>query len=232
MELVVTRTDDGSDTVFRPDLNQHYHSTFGAVQETQQIFIENGFLHAISKQKAGGSSIAEPLHILEIGFGTGLNALMTLIEAEKRKISLHYTSVEPYPLDETCWKLLNYPQLPGSAKYSWLFSELHQAAWHTPVTLSPQFVLHKVRERVEQFQLDPGIFDLVYFDAFGPDAQPELWTEEIFSKVGMAMAPGAILVTYSVKGTVVRALRAAGFITEKLPGPPGKRHVLLATKSS
>ncbi|MEI6681902.1 MAG: tRNA (5-methylaminomethyl-2-thiouridine)(34)-methyltransferase MnmD [Bacteroidota bacterium] len=230
MELVVTRTADGSDTVFRPDLNQHYHSTFGAVQETRQIFIENGFLHSISKKQPGNRSSSEILHILEIGFGTGLNALMTLIEAEKRKINLHYTSVEPYPLDETCWMVLNYPDLPGSADYSRQFSELHQAAWNRPVNLTPKFILHKVREKIEHFQPDFGTFDLVYFDAFGPDAQPELWTEEIFRNVGMGMAPGAVLVTYSVKGTVVRALRAAGFTTEKLPGPPGKRHILRATK--
>jgi len=230
MELVVTRTDDGSDTVFRPDLNQHYHSTFGAVQETQQIFIENGFLHAISKQQDGSHDGSEPVHILEIGFGTGLNALMTLIEAEKRNINIDYTSVEPYPLDETCWKLLNYPQLPGSASYSGQFSDLHRAGWNLPVTLTPTFNLHKVMDSVEHFQPECGKFGMVYFDAFGPDAQPELWTEEIFRKICMSMSPGAILVTYSVKGTVVRALRAAGFSTEKLPGPPGKRHILRATK--
>jgi tRNA U34 5-methylaminomethyl-2-thiouridine-forming methyltransferase MnmC len=226
--LEVTKTADGSDTIFRRDLNQHYHSTFGAIQESQHIFIENGLRYILGKRDICTDNEAFSLNILEIGFGTGLNALLTLIESEKQGIRIHYTTVESLPLEEIFWRSLNYPHLAGD--YSESFANIHRAPWDVPVELSPGFTLHKVFNKIEDFHSSSIKFDLVFFDAFGPDAQPELWTEEIFRNIGSQMADGGILVTYSVKGTVVRALRSSGFLTTKLPGPPGKRHILRAIK--
>ncbi len=251
-DLQITQTDDGSDTLYNENLNQHYHSTFGAVQESRHIFIESGLKYAfaarselpghvelpaseleIAPSSSGSKSwlLTSPLRILEIGFGTGLNALMTLLEIEQLGIITYYTAIEAFPLEEHSWISLNYPHLFGPVDYSGIFGKLHLAAWNKPEEVSPRFRIHKVHSSLESYSFSPGEFDLVYFDAFSPDAQPELWTEQTFHKLGNAMKPGGILVTYSVKGTVVRAIRSAGFTTEKIGGPPGKRHILRAIKS-
>jgi len=230
MVLEVIRTADGSDTLFQRDLNQHYHSTFGAIQESRHIFIENGFKHAIKEMHPGTGNMAEILSILEIGFGTGLNALLTQAGAEKHGVRVHYTALELFPLKKTYWEALNYPYLAGECDYSQVFPKLHSAKWDKPQEISPHFMLHKVHDTLEAFLPAAGTFDLVYFDAFGPDAQPELWTADIFRTLCKGMSARGILVTYSVKGTVVRALRSAGFRAEKLAGPPGKRHILRAVK--
>ena len=226
MNLEVIRTSDGSDTLFHRELNQHYHSTFGAVQESRHIFMEAGFLHVLGKLQPGAGNAGSTVNILEVGFGTGLNALMTLFEAEKQGASVHYTAIEAFPLTETSWRGLNYPHHFGPLDYSQVYEQLHLASWNETVEISSRFRLHKVECTLQSYQAPGKIFDLVYFDAFGPDAQPELWTEQIFHDLFNMMKPGGILVTYSVKGIVVRALKAAGFTIEKLPGPPGKRHIL------
>ena len=200
------------------------------MQESQHIFIENGFLHIIEKFNSGIGNGAEFLNILEIGFGTGLNALMTLAAAEKHGINICYTAIEPFPLEESCWQALNYRHLFGPGDYSNIFAKLHHANWNKSMEISPYFTLHKIQSTLEVYFPANDVFDLVYFDVFSPDAQPELWTEQIFGKLCHGLSSGGILVTYSVKGMVVRALRAAGFRTEKLPGPPGKRHILRAVK--
>lgn len=145
-------------------------------------------------------------------------------------MSVYYTAIEAFPLEEVYWRELNYPTLADAADRSELFAKIHMAAWNEPVKLTPQFTLHKINGTIEAHVPPGGFYNLVYFDAFGPDAQPELWTEPVFRNLGMGISPGGILVTYSVKGIVVRALHAAGFDTEKLPGPPGKRHILRAIK--
>ncbi len=231
MEPAIIRTADGSDTLFCRELNQHYHSTFGAVQESQHIYIETGFLYMMEKFQLKSGHGEKFIKILEIGFGTGLNALLTQAEAEKQGIRVHYTAVEPFPLDEHCWRALNYTHLPGSIDHPQTFADLHLSSWNKPAEISPHFLLHKIHGTMEAFSPESGVFGLIYFDAFSPDAQPELWTEQVFEKLGNALHPGGNLVTYSVKGTVVRALRKAGFKVEKLPGPPGKRHILRALKS-
>jgi tRNA U34 5-methylaminomethyl-2-thiouridine-forming methyltransferase MnmC len=228
--LQIIRTEDGSDTLFHRELNQHYHSVFGAVQESRHIFIETGLFPAIDKFPQGNRDETDCLNILEIGFGTGLNALLTLVEAEKRVTRIHYTTIEAFPLEEIFWQTLNYPLFSGSPDYSKVFAHLHKAGWNQTEEISPFFTLHKIHGTLEAFQPPARVFNLVYFDAFGPETQPELWTEQIFRKIYQGLAQDGILVTYSVKGTVVRALKAAGFLNEKLPGPPGKRHILRATK--
>jgi tRNA U34 5-methylaminomethyl-2-thiouridine-forming methyltransferase MnmC len=227
-EIVVTS--DGSHTLYNSDLKQHYHSTFGAVQESQHIFINTGFFHTLEKINTATGKIPNSLHILEIGFGTGLNALITLAEAEKHGIRVAYTAIEAFPLDEYCWSLLNYPRLFGSADQCRIFSKLHLSSWNEPEEITSFFELRKMHITLQEYVPERGFFDLVYFDAFGPDAQPELWTEVIFRKIHHGLKVSGMLVTYSVKGDIVRTFRAAGFLTEKLSGPPGKRHILRAIK--
>jgi tRNA U34 5-methylaminomethyl-2-thiouridine-forming methyltransferase MnmC len=229
--MKVVTTDDGSDTLFRSDLNEHYHSTFGAVQESQHIFIEQGFLHAIGNFSRGGEGGEIFINIFEVGFGTGLNALLTQAEAEKHGIKVQYTAIEAFPLAEKYWQSLNYPYLTGSADFGKVYASLHLARWNQPVNISGHFTLLKIHGTLATYFPPPCSSDLIYFDAFGPDVQPELWSGPIFQNLFNGLSPGGFLVTYSVKGTVVRALRAAGFITEKIAGPPGKRHILRARKS-
>jgi len=225
--LVIIKSKDGSHTLFVPELNEHYHSTFGAIQESNFIFIEAG-LHQLTQFNS--FPCEEPLRILEIGFGTGLNALLTQIEAEKLGQPVYYTSIEAFPLPPETWSALNYPHQFCSLDYSSVFHHLHTAEWNKAEPVSSHFTLHKIHCTLEDFLPESNFFSLVYFDAFGPDVQPELWTQDIFQRVSDSMIPGGVLVTYSVKGIVVRALRSAGFRIEKLPGPPGKRHILRATK--
>ncbi|MGA3014459.1 MAG: tRNA (5-methylaminomethyl-2-thiouridine)(34)-methyltransferase MnmD [Bacteroidales bacterium] len=212
-------TKDGSSTLFIPELNEHYHSIHGAVQESMHIFIQNGYsqIHASS------------IRIFEAGFGTGLNTYLTMLTAEQERKTVHYTSVEKYPLGENVVKLLNYTE-KADVKKAKVFQALHDAQWDIDVNISDHFTLFKMRGDLKDLKLQDSIYDLVYFDAFGPDVQPDLWTEEIFTVLFRSMKKNACLVTYSVKGSVKRALKTAGFILEKLPGPPGKREITRATK--
>jgi len=224
----IIQTSDGSDTILNHDLNQHYHSVHGAVQESQHIFIEAGFRAAAGTFFHDGCDDRSALRIFEMGFGTGLNALLTLREAEKSGIRVHYTAIEAWPLEEQFWAALNYPQLPGFADMSTDFARIHTAGWNMPVKITDRFTLFKIHGHLEDYQPEAGSFRLVYFDAFDPEAQPELWTDTVFVRCFRSLVKGGIFVTYSVKGRIVRSMKAAGFVTEKLPGPPGKRHILRA----
>ncbi len=231
MNLQVVVTQDGSHTIFSPEVNQHYHSTFGAIRESQHIFIQAGFLHALKHAENPKKDRSAGFRILEVGFGTGLNALLTQAEAEKNGIPVHYLALEAFPLGKDLWKTLNYTDFDGYTDLKQVYENLHLAAWNQPIEISPCFVLHKSAVTLEQFLPSSGAaFDLVYFDAFDPEAQPELWTADIFRMLFNELAAGGSLLTYSVKGTIVRAMQSAGFSTEKLPGPPGKRHILRAVK--
>lgn len=210
------QTADGSSTLFLPEMNEHYHSVNGAIQESRHIFINAG-LRQIEKRD---------LRIMEIGFGTGLNAFLTLLEAEAvegRRVDYH--SVELYPLDMELIRSLNYAEMVAPEK-SDLFMAMHKAAWNEPVELTPRFTLHKIEGDSNTCAL-PSAVDLIYFDAFAPDKQPEMWNPEIFSKLYAHTAQGGLIVTYCAKGEVRRRMQAAGFSMERLPGPPGKRHMLL-----
>jgi len=241
--LKIVETADGSSTLLVPALNEHYHSTFGALTESRHVFIEAGFLPACEK--------FDNLNILEVGFGTGLNALLTIAEAEKLHKQVSYTAIEPYPVDVTLINKLNYTDEPDLKNYAAAFSILHHASCIScppspilhhdsciPHPSSPNhhnritahFTIQKIICKLENYQPPPVSFGLVYFDAFSPDKQPEMWSETIFKKIFDSMTPEGILVTYCVKGEVVRTLRKIGFRTEKLPGPPGKRHMLRTVK--
>jgi len=234
MNLEISQTSDGSDTLFRKDLNEPYHSTFGAITESQHIFINGCFretLHNFPLDPSHQRPLQQnSINILEIGFGTGLNALLTLIESEKAERKTIYSALEPYPLDRVYWSGLNYPRLLHPDHIAALFPTLHLASWGQPNEISPYFILDKQSTPLEKYIPQENHFHGIYFDPFSPGVQPELWTEPIFQKLFTGMKPGGTLITYSVKGSVVRTCKAVGFKTEKLPGPPGKRHILKAIK--
>jgi tRNA U34 5-methylaminomethyl-2-thiouridine-forming methyltransferase MnmC len=219
MTLQPVLTEDGSTTLFIPELNEHYHSIHGAVQESMHIFIREGYAQIRNF----------PARIFEAGFGTGLNAFLTFLVSEKEGRAIHYSTIEKYPLEDHLVRLLNYPEKTDPAKAE-VFQAIHDAPWGQDIRISEHFTLYKMKGDLREVQLPHKSFDLVYFDAFGPAVQPELWTEEIFRMLYKSMKEGACLVTYSVKGSVTRALKAAGFSLEKLPGPPGKREMTRATK--
>jgi len=221
-KLILQTTADGSHTLFVTDLNEHYHSTNGALQESELVFIQNGFHHL--------AACLKDINVLEVGFGTGLNALLSVLESKKQRRKINYVAIEPEPVDSSILEKLNYALVIGGTEAAGYFKKLHDSSWTYPAFLSDYFILSKIQAKLEDITLRDEQFNLIFFDAFGPDVQPELWTEEIFIKLFKCLKTGGILVTYSCKGTVKRALKAAGFTIEKLPGPAGKREVLRAMK--
>jgi tRNA U34 5-methylaminomethyl-2-thiouridine-forming methyltransferase MnmC len=219
MKHLMKITGDGSSTIYVPELDEHYHSTHGAVQESEHVFINAG-LKYIEKRE---------INLFEVGFGTGLNALLTYYGAEKLKIKVNYFSIEKYPLPPDEYNSLNYQEFLHDKQS--IIKSIHLAEWGTLCEISPQFHLMKIEADALLFNLE-GLpnFDLIYFDAFGPDKQPEMWQADLFSKLYQHCNPKAALVTYSAKGETRRRLQAAGFTTERLPGPPGKREMLRAIK--
>lgn len=217
-ELQITA--DGSHTLFVPALNEHYHSVNGAVQESLHIFIGAG-LRSVEKQK---------VRILEIGFGTGLNAFLTLKEqmAEGTPVDIEYYSVELYPLSSDIVEALNYGERIWPERRD-LFMKLHTAEWNASVAITDHFLLYKIEGDSNRCELPDGI-DLIYFDAFAPDKQPEMWSSGIFARLYALASKGAVIVTYCAKGEVRRRMQAAGFNMQRLPGPPGKRHILRGIK--
>lgn len=214
MEREIILTKDGSHSVSIPEMKVTYHSIHGAVQESMHVFIHAG-LHYIKDIFPVG-----PIHILEIGFGTGLNTLLTLQEAATLQREIQYTSLELFPLEKEQAFQLNYADQP-------YFTTLHTSNWEEDIQVTPFFTFHKKRISLIDFSSAPA-FHLVYFDAFAPAAQPELWTKEVFEKLKNTLFPFGALVTYCSKGDVRRAMQAAGFKVEKIAGPPGKREMVRA----
>ena len=211
-------TSDGSHTIYVPELDEHYHSIYGAVQESEFIFIKNGF----------DSCDADPLNILEVGFGTGLNALLTAVKSMAGSKEVNFTSLEKYPLDNGIINALNYNIFAGE-KGKEIFDLIHSSPWNTCVNICKNFNLKKIETDFTKEQ-PSGFYNLIYFDAFGPDKQPEMWTREIFTCIASVTKKNGILVTYSAKGEVKRNLKACGFEVTLLPGPPGKRQMIRAVK--
>jgi len=210
-------TSDGSHTLFVPEIDECYHSSHGAIQESRHIFIEAGL-----KQCANAK-----LKVLEIGFGTGLNAFLTLIEAENNQKNIHYSSLELFPVEIEKALQLNYTD-GYSTEFRKHFELLQTSPWNTNVQISPYFSLEKIEADFTTFELSTK-YDVIYFDAFSPEKQPEMWSLLQFEKIAKQCNPGAILTTYCAKGIVRRAMQAAGFTMERLPGPPGKREILRGT---
>lgn len=213
-------TDDGSHTVFSEEFGEKYHSRFGAITESLQVFINAGLKSRILSQSK--------IDVLEVGLGTGLNALLTWVESEKAKTNIFYTAVEAFPLPETNWRALNFGEILGGESHT-IFEKIHRAEWGQWAPVSDSFSILKLQEKVENTSFQEN-FDLIYYDAFAPDSQPELWTLAIFRKMFNALRPDGILTTYCAKGEVKRNLKATGFLIESLPGPPGKREMTRATK--
>lgn len=215
----IKTTEDGSTTLLDPRTGDTYHSIHGAVAESEWIYLTYGFEKAIETKKS--------IHILEMGFGTGLNLLLTLDHFWKLStpISIDYHSYELYPLAKEEWEALSFANFSSE-----LIAKIHQAPWDKEYSLAAQFMLTKHQEDFIKSIFCPASFDLVYYDAFAPSLEPTLWTEDVLLRVVRAMSRGAIFVTYSTKGAVVRALKEAGLEVEKLPGPKGKREVLRAIK--
>ncbi len=219
----IITTADGSTTIHLPGLNEQYHSKHGAINEAKHVFIESGYKHLLGDKKY------DCLDILEIGFGTGLNAFITFLEAQQNPQNVNYVGVEAYPVAFEEAKLMNYPDQLQAALNEAIFDRLHQSSWETPHTISTNFILTKRKQFFAEIN-DQSCYHLIYFDAFGARVQPELWTVDIFRTMYNALRQNGVLVTYSAKGSVRRAMQEVGFEVERLPGPPGKREMLRASK--
>lgn len=217
MKREIIITSDGSTTIHLPDWDEQYHSKHGAIQESYHVFIKNG-LKQIQKDEVS---------ILEIGFGTGLNCFITAAESTKK---INYVGVEAYPVALEEIQQLNYASELKANKHQELFEKIHACSWEEKHKINELFSLEKRKQFFRDID-DVNAFDLIYFDAFGARVQPELWTEEVFAIMYEAMMNKGVLVTYSAKGSVRRAMLAVGFSVERLPGPPGKREMLRAVKN-
>lgn len=217
--MEIEKTADGSYTLYVPEMDEHYHSVKGALTESQHIFIDKGLKH---------SAVIEP-RILEIGLGTGLNCFLTFLTSEESHRKVHYTGIERYPLSMEVIRQLDYPALINRGHESDYYA-IHQAEWGKDIALSPWFTLHKIEGDFTTYRFE-GRYDIVYFDAFAPEKQPEMWEQSLFDSLYNLLNDGGILTTYCAKGVVRRMLQASGFVVERLPGPPeGKREILRATK--
>lgn len=219
-------TEDGSSSLRLPEWNEQYHSKHGAIQEAEHVFLKSGLEHFLENY-----AVNNRLSILEIGFGTGLNALLTAIFAQNENLDIHYTGLEAYPIEKKEWENLNYPSQIRNDSTKLLFDKIHTSEWESFAKISDNFHLKKEKELFQDFA-ESDAFDLIYFDAFGAQVQPELWELSIFEKMFKSLHHTGLLVTYSAKGSVKRAMQAAGFQIEKIPGPPGKREMLRALKKS
>ncbi len=221
MKREIIITSDGSTTIHLPDWDEQYHSKHGAIQEAYHVFIKHG-LEPVSKKDVS---------ILEIGFGTGLNSFITFLEAQKNNLKIDYVGVEAFPVAQDEVEKLNYVSELNAINSKEIFQQFHSCSWEEKHQIIADFSLLKRKQFFSEIN-DENQFDLIYFDAFGARVQPELWTEEIFSKMMTSLKDQGVLVTYSAKGSVRRAMQSVGFTVERLPGPPGKREMLRATKHS
>jgi len=215
-KLIVT--EDGSHSFFVPEIGESYHSVHGAIQESLHVFIEAG----LKKIEAGR------IRVFEMGFGTGLNALLTMDYARRSGKVIIYDTIELYPLSPEEVSAINYPELLDLPRTD--FEALHSCAWGTRLELEPYFSLLKIKADMMSF-IPEGPYDMIFFDAFSPEVQPDLWENHIFKRLFSYMSAGGILTSYSVKGAFRRSLMEAGFEVEKIKGPPGKRHITRATRT-
>lgn len=230
MNRKIITTSDGSKTIQIQDWDEQYHSIHGAIQEANHVFLKHGLLFHYNNCHPELISGSHIINILEIGFGTGLNAFLTLLEAEKLRQPINYVGVEAYPVIQEEIEQLNYVELISEAHKA-EFENMHQSSWETQHQITSNFQLQKQEKFFKDIKAE-NEFNIIYFDAFGARVQPNLWTEDIFAIMFRALKENGVLVTYSAKGSVRRAMQAVGFIVERLPGPPGKREMLRAQKKS
>lgn len=219
--IEVRITADGSTTLYRKDIDETYHSTHGALQEARHVFIENGLAQFTNQTE---------LRILEIGFGTGLNALLTALFAMDNKISVEYHGLEAFPLSEDIWRAVNYSDLIADHRVPKLFEQMHRMNWDELQGLNEKFSLKKIHDTLQLYDAPEQFFDLIYFDAFGPRAQEEMWHRDLLEKLLFTLKSGGVISTYCAKGSFKRDLKSLGFEVEALPGPPGKREMTRARK--
>jgi tRNA U34 5-methylaminomethyl-2-thiouridine-forming methyltransferase MnmC len=222
-EIIVTT--DGSHSIAIPEMGVTYHSTHGAVQESMHVFIASGLRFMTGKAKE-----PSPVSIFEMGFGTGLDALLTLIKAEKDHQPVYFETIEAFPLDVSITSQLNYCALLERPDFQPVFERLHNCEWNAVVEISPYFSIKKICTTLADYAPPANNFSVVYFDPFAPDIQPDLWTVVVFRKLYEQVQPGAVLTTYCSKSIVRRAMAEAGWKVEKIPGPPHKREIVRATK--
>lgn len=222
--LIVTK--DGSHSVAVPEWKASYHSLYGALRESLHVYIESGLKHWFNQHTTASSCV-----IFEMGFGTGLNALLSVIEATRLQRRLIYEAVEAFPLEDSITQQLNYCEALDAASWQPVFESLHLSDWNKPQEITDFFSFKKIHSSLADYTPAEPI-NIIFYDAFAPAAQPELWTKEVFENMLNMLAPDGILVTYCSKGDVRRALLAAGFSVEKIPGPPGKREMIRASKAS
>jgi len=221
-KIILEATADGSFTFYVPELDEHYHSINGAVQESQHVYLAAGLSHYIRTSYPLQKADEREIQVLEFGFGTGLNAFLTALEAEKQKIKIHYTALEKFPLPQEITDQLNY-----SGTNRLLFWHIHQSVWENSEEITPYFILQKRAIDFVDFDF-PNHYDVVYYDAFAPDKQPEVWSQKLFDKLFTSMNLGGILTTYCAKGSIRRMIQQAGFTVERIPGASGKREMLRA----
>lgn len=217
-------TADGSSTIYLPEIDEHYHSVKGALTESRHVYISEGLCHRL--KSAVTLPASQPCRVLEIGFGTGLNAVLTAIKAQELTTPVHYINLELFPVDTATAMQLSY----GKATDPDMFRAIHAAQWNLPAAINPYFTIEK---RIADFTHDPlpDNIDVIYMDAFAPEKQPEMWSNEAISRLAAVMSPGCVLTTYCAKGAIRRLFQSCGLIVERIPGPPGgKREILRAVK--
>lgn len=219
--IEVISTGDGSHSLLNKQLNETYHSRHGAVQESNHVFLKNGLDFFCERTSQ------DSIHVFEVGFGTGLNAWLTGVRSLETGKRIRYTSLETFPLPAELWHQLNYAFGNDTQE---LFTKIHETEWEKEVQLLPTFSLKKVKQEVQLFQFDPSSVDVVFFDAFAPNKQPELWELHVLEKIVYAMSSDSVFVTYCAKGQLKRDLKALGLTVETLPGPPGKKEMVRALK--
>ncbi len=230
MPPTLIKTADGSHSLFVAELDEHYHSIHGAIQESRHVFIQAGLKQIIKQDGASPVIANDKINILEIGLGTGLNALLTFIETDKSSVNINYTAIEAYPISIDLINQLNYIECLNAENYQSVFNTIHTCETGKPVMLSNNFTFSKIIRKLQDAVFETK-FNLIYFDAFGPRVQPEMWREDVFAKLYAAVEPNGCLVTYCAKGEVKRTLKKVGFTVESLQGPPGKREMVRAVKN-
>lgn len=215
----IKTTEDGSSTLFVPELDEHYHSIHGAIQESNHVFIEAGLKNLTSNE----------IVIFEVGFGTGLNAFLTYLQAIKSNKKIRYITIEKYPLTANEVQSINYPRQLNIATD--IFQQIHLSEWNKWISISLEFEIYKINGDIQNINLSEfPLFNLVYFDAFAPNKQPKLWNQNIYRKIYEQCTLNAILTTYCAKGVVRRDMQSVGFKMERIPGPPGKKEMLRGIK--
>lgn len=222
--IQIISTKDGSHSLLNLPLDETYHSRHGAVQESAHVFIQNGLQHWLKQHPE------QVVTIFEVGMGTGLNVLLTLQEAISSDRIFYYTTLEPFPVSSDIIEQLNYIEYVEDTSLQQLFLEIHTCPWEQDVPLLKNFTFKKLQSTVQEAAIQSDAFDVIYFDAFAPNKQPELWTYEVLDKVTFLLKPGGVWVTYAAKGQMKRDLKTLGLAIETLSGPPGKAEMVRAKK--